>query len=57
MCENADGVIKRRALETTILRIAQFHVQSHVRHVSDCLAAEALTAVVFAQPQLNLHKL
>ena len=43
---NADGVIRRRAPKTTTLRITQFHVQSHVRRVSDCLAAEELTAVV-----------
>jgi hypothetical protein len=45
----ADGVIKGPAPETTS-RIAQFHVQSHVRSVSN------LMVVGFIQPQLNLHK-
>ena len=45
----------QRAPETTILRIAQFHVQSHVRYVSNSLVAEELTGGGIAQSQLNLH--
>ena len=55
MCENADDVIRRHALETTILRIAQFHVQSHVRYVSNSLVAEESMGGGIAQSQLNLH--
>ena len=55
MCENADDVIRRRALETKILQSAQFHVQSYVRYVSNSLVTEESTGGGIAQSQLNLH--